>query len=356
MNTPHALLRWRRWLTLSLLGLCCASTTGLAQAPHRLRIVGGLAGLNQYTRHEEPFWAQELQRLSSGRYSAEIAPQDRAGIRGQEMLALLQQGVLPLGTVILNLAASTAPELGAPDLAGLNPDIAALRKTVGAFRPYLETLLRQRYGIKLLAIYTYPAQVAFCNQAFAGLRGLAGRRVRTSSATQSDFFQALGARATPTAFAEIVYNLRAGSIDCAITGTMSGYTIGLHELTTHVHGMAVNWGLSMFVAHGATWEALPDDLRALLQRELPLLEERIWAESERETGAGLDCNTGSAACGSGRPGRMSLVGTSADDERLRRELFAGTVLPRFILRCGAACAEIWNRTIGPSSGFEARAR
>lgn len=356
MNTPHALLRCRRWLSLSLLTLCCALPPGLAQSPQRLRVVGGLAGVNQFIRHEEPFWAQELQRLSGGRYSAEIVPQDRAGIRAQEMLSLIQSGVVPLGTVLLNLAAGTAPELAAPDLAGLNPDIAALRKTVAAFRPYLETLLRQRYGVKLLAVYTYPAQVAFCNKPFTGLRGLSGRRVRTASATQSDLFEALGARPTPTAFAEILTNLRAGNIDCAVTGTMSGNTIGLHEQTTHLHAMAVSWGLSVFVVQGASWDALPEDLKALLQTELPALEERIWAESERETGVGLACNTGAAACIGGRPGRMSLVGRSADDERLRRELFAASVLPKFIARCGAGCADLWNRTIGPVSGFEARAR
>ena len=53
-----------------------------ATAPYRLRIVGGLAGISQYIRQEEPFWTKELARLSAGRFQAEIVPFDRAGVPG----------------------------------------------------------------------------------------------------------------------------------------------------------------------------------------------------------------------------------------------------------------------------------
>ena len=92
----------------------------------------------------------------------------------------------------------------AADLTGLNPDIQSLKRSVAAFRPHLERLLRERRGIELLALYTYPAQVVFCNKAFASLGDLAGRRVRVSSASQADLIEALGAKPVNTGFAEIM--------------------------------------------------------------------------------------------------------------------------------------------------------
>jgi TRAP-type C4-dicarboxylate transport system substrate-binding protein len=321
-----------------------------------LRIVGGLAGVNQYTRQEEPFWSRDLPRLSGGRYRGEIVPFDRAGIRGQEMLRLMQLGVVPFGTAILSLSAAQEPAFGAPDLVGLNPDMSTLRRTVAAFRPFLDKTLRERYGIELLAVYVYPAQVIFCNKPFASLAELAGRRVRTSSPPQADFVEALGGTPVQTGFAEIMANLKSGNIDCAITGTMSGNTIGLADATTHLHSMAINWGLSIFGANQASWNALPADLKALLRKELPRLEQSVWAESERETGEGIACNTGIAGCGDGRKGHMTEVRTSPADDQRRREIFVSTVLARWVQRCGAQCAQIWNRTIAPVSGFEARVR
>ena len=235
-----------------------------ASGPMHLRVVGGLVGVNQYTRHEAPFWTEELPRRTNGRYAAEIVPFDRAGLRGQDMLQLLKIGAVPFGTALLSLSAPQDPIIAAPDLSGLNPDIATLRRSLAAYRPFLEKTLRER-GIEVLAIYTYPAQVVFCNKPFGGLADLAGRRVRVSSATQADLIEALGGRPVTTTFAEILPNLKSGNLECAVTGTMSGNTIGLHEVTSHLHTMALSWGLAIFGANRAAWQHLPVDLRTLLQ-------------------------------------------------------------------------------------------
>ena len=338
----------------------CAGASAQAQAPadstRRLRIVGGLAGVNQYTRQEEPFWTRELPRLTGGKVSAEIVPFDRAGIRGQEMLRLMQLGVVPFGTALLGLTAAQEPLFAAPDLAGLSPDMGSARRTVAAFRPYLEQTLRERYGIELLAVYAYPAQVIFCNRPFNSLADLAGRRTRTSSPPQADLVEALGGVPVQTGFAELMSNMRSGNIECAITGTMSGNTIGLHEVTTHIHTMAINWGLSVFGANVGAWNALTPELRATLRRELPKLEQAIWAEAERETGDGIACNIGATTCADGRRGHMIEVRPAPTDDARRRAIFVGTVLSRWVHRCGAHCADVWNQTIGPVVGFEAKAK
>jgi TRAP-type C4-dicarboxylate transport system substrate-binding protein len=340
---------------LGLTCLCAAFSASLAQQPApdvplRLRVVGGLARINQYTRHEEPFWTHDLQQLSGGRATAEIVPFDRAGIRGQEMLRLVQVGAVPFGTVLLDNSAVDVPELYAPDLAGLNPNIQSLRRAVAAFRPYLEQLLRERYGARLLAVYVYPAQVSFCSKPLSGIVDLAGRRVRVSSASQADFISALGGVPVQTGFAEIVANMRSGSIDCAITGTMSGNTIGLDQVTTHIDTLPITWGLAAFVANEGAWTALPTDIQAVLRKELPKLEQSIWEESERETAEGIECNVGSDTCVSGRKGHMTAVKTTAADERRRRDVLRQKVLPAWIMRCGPPCAKVWVETVGPALG------
>lgn len=324
-----------------------------AEATVRLRVVGGLAQTSLYARHERPFWTQELPRLSGGRVAADIVAFDEAGLSGQEMLRLSQTGAVPFATALLPLVAVQDPELGAPDLAGLNPDMATLRRHVEAYRPHLERRLRERWGIEMLAVYTYPAQVTFCNKPFRGLADLAGRRIRTSNLAQSDLVEALGAIPVQTAFGDIVPKLRRGDIECAITGTMSGNLIGLHEVTTHVHTMAANWGLSVFGANVAAWQALPEDTRALLRRELARFEQALWTDVDRETAEGLACNRGAAECVHGRRGRMTVVPETPADARRWREIVVTTVLPRWVQRCGAPCTTMWNATLAPVTGIEA---
>ena len=154
-----------------------------------------------------------------------------------------------------------------------------------------------------------------------------------------------------TSFSQIVPSLTAGNTECAITGTMSGNILGLPTLTSHVHTLPVTWGLAIFGANQAAWAGLPADLRELLKRELPRLESAIWAESERETAEGLACNRGAPTCTGGTKGAMVVVPASPQDERSRQEILASTVLPRWVQRCGARCAQAWNQTIGPARGL-----
>jgi TRAP-type C4-dicarboxylate transport system substrate-binding protein len=346
-------------LIAALAGLLAALTplgapAAVADEHVRIKVIGGLAEISQYVRFEEPFWRRRITELTQGRVQAEIAPFDRSGIRAAEMLRLLRLGVVSFGTTLLSVAAAEEPEFNAVDLPALSPDVTSLRRNVDAFRPRLEALLLERYGVELLAIYTYPAQVLFCKQPFTGLGDLAGRRVRASSVAQSELLEALGAIPVVTPFAEIMNAFRNGGVECAITGTLSGHAIGLHQVTTHVHAMALTWGISVFGANRSNWHALPAELRDQIRTGVAELEAEIWQSAERETGEGLACNAGQPACPPAlRRGRMVIVPVSAEDVERRRHLLTGTVLPRWIGRCGSDCVDAWNLYLAPIVGVRA---
>lgn len=343
IGTPQACLRQLLpALALLLTALCLTSPARAKDEPIRLQVVGGLGGVTQFTRLEQPFWEREITERTGGRVVATIIPNDSGGLRGQEMLQLMQLGVVPFGTGLLSVVSAEEPELNAVDLPILNPDMATLKKTVTAFRVHLINILRDRWDIELLAIYAYPAQVLFCRSAFRGLDDIAGRRVRTSSVAQSDLMKALGAIPVVVPFADVVDAVRQGVVDCAITGTLSGYEIGLGDVTTHVHSMAISWGLSFFGANVNAWQALPTDVREQIRSSLGDLESRIWQQAQADTARGLDCNTGAIACGRQMTHRLAVVPQSEADAARRLNLISGTILPRWIQRCGAACADAWN--------------
>lgn len=343
------------WLVAMLVGFLSAMAGAQAPgpAPLRLKIVGGLADVSQYVRHEEPFW-RRLEEISGGRLQAEIAPFDRSGIRAQEMLTLMRLGVVPFGTVLLAVVSTEEPEFNAVDLPIVNPDMASLRRSVALYRPHLEALLAERYEVELLAVYTYPAQVVFCRSPFSGLADLAGRRIRTSSVGQSEMFTALGATPIVIPFGETLAAIRSGVVECAVTGTLSANTIGLHEVTSHMHSMAITWGLSVFGANRAAWNGLPDWARSLLRRELASLERQIWDAAEIETVEGIACNAGRPTCRTGRRGTITVVPTSEADQQRRIRLLTETVLPGWVRRCGEPCVDAWNAHLAPELGVSAR--
>lgn len=357
-----------RWVTSDMIGfpvmgLVCAAWIAAmlwfaapavgGEQPITLKVVGGLAGVSQDQRLEKPFWEQRITEISHGRIRAEIHAFDRSGLPGQEMLQLMHLGVVPFGTALLAVVSADEPELNAVDLPGLNPDIAALRRTVGAYRGHLKSVLRSKFGIELLAIYAYPAQVIFCSRPFSGLGDLAGRRIRTSSVGQSEMMAALGAVPAVIPFADVVKAVRAGTVDCAITGTLSGLEIGLTEVTSYISPMAISWGLSLFGANAAAFQALPADVQTTIKGAVAGLEHEIWDAAEQETEEGLRCDIGAAECRSHQAGHMKLVPLTAQDEARRRQLLVSAVLPGWIQRCGPDCATAWNATLAPLLGIRA---
>ena len=325
-----------------------------ADQPVELKIVGGLAGVSQYELFEKPFWESRIESISKGRIHAEIHPFDRSGLPGQEMLQLMRLGVVPFGTALLAVVSADEPELNAVDLPALNPDMSALRKTVAAYRSHLEQTLHDQFNIKLLAIYTYPAQVIFCTKPFTGLSDLGGRRIRTSSVGQSEMMAALGALPIVIPFASTTAAVRNGVVDCAITGTLSGHEIGLSDVTSYIYPMAISWGLSFFGANMTAWNALPSDVRSILLDAIGALEHDVWDAADRETSEGIACDIGEQTCEKDeRPGHMKLVPITAKDELRRKQLLGETVLPTWIQRCGVDCVTTWNETIGPLEGIAA---
>ena len=183
----------------------------------------------------------------------------------------------PTATSSSAVAASEDPELSGVDLPVLNPDLATLRRSAALWRPRLTALLRERYGLELLAMYTYPAQVVFCRRPFSGLSDLAGRRVRASSVGQSELLGSLGAVPVVIPFAETVGALRGGVVECAITAAKSGNAVGMHETTSHLSRLAVGWGVSVFVGNRAAWLGLPDEVRTPLRQGIARARSRDLA-------------------------------------------------------------------------------
>lgn len=319
-----------------------------ATEPITLKVVGGLAGVRQFTGFEQPFWEHEIEVISAGRIKATIHAFDRSGIRGQDMLQLMKMGVVPFGTAILSIAGSDTPELQGVDLPGINPDYNSLRHTIESYRPRLKTILRDVYNVELLGLYAYPAQVMFCARPFTGLHAIGGLKIRTSSIAQSDMVTALGAMPVMTPFSEIVDALRRKSVDCAITGILSGHEIGLSEVTTHVHAQAISWGVSAFGANRVAWEHLPPDARESITVGVRMLEDKIMRAAEADTQQGFACSRGLTGCQVAKARPQVIVAAQGESDSVDARIVRDTVLPQWIDRCGEACETIMAEGLLPA--------
>jgi TRAP-type C4-dicarboxylate transport system substrate-binding protein len=335
----------RYWL-FTLLALVALPASGQELPDIHLKVVGGLGQTIQFKNYEEPFWSKQLAERSGGHITAEVTPWDQFGIKGAELLQFTRLGAIMLSTVSLSQIASEDPEAAAVDLAGLNPDIATLRRSIDIYLPTLRDVYRERYGLELLAVWSYPAQVMFCNKSIGSLADLKGVKVRVASAMHSDFVEGLGGVGVTIPFDGLMEGLKKHVADCAITGAMSGYRLGLYNATTHLDATTVSWGPYVLFANRSAWERFDPAVREFLTAQIRDLSDKLWQATEQETQEGIACLTGSGTCTAGTAASMKLVPTTDDDRKLVRQSFTKVVSPRWSDRCGAACVDNWNQTVG----------
>jgi len=319
----------------------------------QIQVAGGLSNLTLYQEHEQPFWTKTIPELSDGQVTASIKGFNEMGLKGPEVLRLISQGVIPVGTSTLAYFASDNPINEAIDLAGLAPTMEVAREITEAYQPAYEAFY-DKQNIKVLGFSSYPAQVLFCNAEVNALADLRGKKIRTSSRTQAEFVEAFGASSVTIPFGEVVPALQNGVVDCAITGSMSGYSAKWYEVSTHLFALPINWNQQIHAANKAYWNKLDPKVQEFLQTNLDAMFADIWEAAGRETQEGYDCNTGAEACTQAVKGNMKLVIPSESDQEQLKKMLGETIVPKWAARCSEQCVNDFNDTVGKIIGVTAQ--
>lgn len=352
MNTKKTLV------SASLMGLAMASSTALAQDVDKasFNYVGSWSSLSLYQNFERPFWEKHLPEASDGQISTEVTTFDQMGLGGGEVYRLMSRNVIEVTSTVADYAVEDAPELEALDMPMIAPDVETARKVAEAYRPVLADAFEQRYdGAHLLAVVPYPSQMVFCNADIGGLSDLKGMKVRASGRTTAEFLEALGAEGITLNFSEVPGALQRGVIDCAVTGSLSGYSSGWHEVSTHLYPLPVGgWDHVVTAMNGKKWNSLSEQTQEWLTAEIKNnYEDPVWDSAVEETKEGIACLTGNGECSRGDAGDMTLVeATDSDFTEASRHL-EETLLPNWAQRVDQEWVDRWNETVGDVTGLSA---
>lgn len=339
--------------------LACATAfagSAVAQALPKthLRVVGSISSLPQYKDYEVPFWTKQIPERSGGAITTEIKGFSEMGLKGPEVLRLMGQGVIEIGATVISYLAADDPANEMVDLAGLLPDVATARRVTEATRPVYEKLYREKFGVELLGFGTYPAQVLFCNAEIKGLTDIKGKKVRVAGRSLSELVEALGGTPVTMSFGEVVPALQNRTVDCAITGSLSGNLAKWHEVTSHLLVLPLSWNQIVYAVNGKTWQGYKPEVRAFLTKEIQRLEKDVWDAAETFSVQGYECNAGTDKCTMGQKGKMRLVQPSAADRELLKKVINDVTLPKWAARCSAQCVADFNATVGKATGVTAR--
>jgi TRAP-type transport system periplasmic protein len=209
------------------------------------------------------------------------------GYRAEEILWLVEDGVLTLGYQSSSYLTDRVPELGFVDLPFLFQRRDDARAAIdGALGHYLAQKIEQRVNYRILGYFENGFR--HISNRLRRVRvpaDLAGMRIRVlPSEVQAKTFELLGAIPIRCDLTEAIAGIKAGTIDAQENPFANTVTYGVHKFH-HFHTVTNHFYISRPIfLHRPSFEAWPADLQQAMrdavaravafQRDLAIVEDR----------------------------------------------------------------------------------
>lgn len=337
----------QRWLKVIIFITCFIFIGSHAFAEKELRVVGSWSSLTLFKNFEKPFWTQVLPEALDGKLKVSMTSLGQVKLKGPAVLRQMDMGVFNVVHTVADYVVADSPELAGLDLPALAPDIEKAREVADAYRPIMAKYLKQNFNAKLLSITPYPAQVLFSRDEIKGLEDLKGKKIRASGWTTAQFVNALDATGVTLSFSEVPQALQRGVVDCAITGSLSGYSAGWGEVANYIYPLPMGgWDHVIGSMNMNTWNSFsPEEQQLIQDLIIEKLETPAWQVTEDETLEGVACLTGQS-CPHGKPNQLKEVPVTDEDIQKTRTILVENVLPAWSKKVDQRVVQEWNETVG----------
>lgn len=339
----------RKLIYLTTTAALLSGTAAADMSAREFKVVGTWGNLASWNNLEKPFWDERLPAASDGKLTGSAIPITEAGLKGGEVMRLLNLGVFEVAHGLGSYVASENPAIEGVDLSSIAPDFATMRAISDAYKDTMDASFRETYGATILSLHPWPASMIYCTKPIQSIADLKGRKVRVHSATLGDFVEGAGGVTVTLPFAEVVPALEKGVADCAITDPMSAYQGKWQEVINHVFSLRVGYSITFSAINTELWDSLDEQTRSTMQDAFSEMESAGWANAEEQEALGVACLTGTGECTIGEAGSATLSKPTKEDEAERQRILNDFVLSRWQARCGEECAAQWNATAGKAA-------
>lgn len=221
-------------------------------------------------------FARLVAERSGGRLVIQPSYDGSGGFKSAGMLTAVADGKIEAGDAFTGAVGAAYPIFGVSSLPFLVTSIDDAKQLADAARPAYEKVLAAN-GQRLLYTTPWPPSGIWSKRVLASLDDLRGLSIRTYDATSTRVLGAAGAKAANLSFSDTMPKLKDGSLDAVLSSGDGGAGRRLWEFLPHF--AEINYALPLSVATVSTraYEALPDDLRLVVDEAARATEARQWA-------------------------------------------------------------------------------
>jgi TRAP-type C4-dicarboxylate transport system substrate-binding protein len=235
---------------------------------------------NYQTKSAERF-AAEVAKVTNGEVNIQVQAGGGLGFKGPEMLGTIRDGLVPLGTMLLNQQVGVEPLLGIASLPYLVSNPQEMRLITDLARPAYDKVA-EKHKQKILYMMPWPGQNVFSKTELRTPSDMRNLKIRTVDRNGSDYFRDLGASPAQMPWGEVVPALATGVINGVTTSSSSGVDGQFWDFMGFCH--LVNWqsNFDMVTVNLDAWKKLTPDQQKAIEDAAKRLEPEFWQAAEQE--------------------------------------------------------------------------
>ncbi len=198
---------------------------------------------------------------------------------GNEIYTAVRRGLVPIGERLISALGNDDPMFEIDSIPFLASSFAESRKLYEAVKPDLVATLDEQ-GLVFLYSGPWPPQGFYSIREITTPDDFAGLKFRAYNATTSRIAELLGMVPTKIEAAELQQAFAQGVAESMISSGSTGYDRKLWEHVGYFYDVQGWLPRNMVVVNKEAWEALPEEVRAIVLEEAAKAEEAVWSKAE----------------------------------------------------------------------------
>lgn len=221
-------------------------------------------------------FARLVNERSGGRLTINPSFDAAKGIKSAGMVAAVQEGKVAAGDAFAGALGAVNPLFGLSSLPFLATSIEDAKRLAEIARPTYAKAFAG-YGQRILYTTPWPASGIWSKQPVTSAKDLAGLSIRTYDATSTTVMGNAGAKAMNLSFADAMPKVKDGSVTAVLSSGDGGAGRNLWQFLPHFSEVNYALPISLATVNLAAYEALPADLRAIVDEAAAETERRQWS-------------------------------------------------------------------------------
>ncbi len=218
----------------------------------------------------QTYWAPNLAKRTDGQVKLSVVSFLELGLAGPETLQQVSNGTLDMVNIFTGYVGGALPALELQSLWGSATDWETSYLSLTGVAPDIDRIILEATGGSHVLNRNWFAgadQWFFSNEPLQTIESFEDLKIRSHSASMSDFIKGMGGEGVFQSAAEMYASLERGFVDAAVTGMLLAVPERLFEVADFMAGPVVGFGDTNNVINKDVWDKIPADLQQIIVEE-----------------------------------------------------------------------------------------